>query len=251
MNMKTYIINPDKLHPETLEFYKSFTNLTNYIEDADIIIVSDFSPIETDKIVAMNATCPDNVKAPKIIKLEPETGELNDIVAVPELCLWAMLELVRKRGCQELKGKTLGIIGRGRIGTILGDMANNLGMKIATYDIVEDRGMNDLETVLNQDIVSLNISSTEENRGFMDKAKFETMKPNSYFLNSARPWLVDGEAFRWAMREKLAGAWVDFDLGWTAENLIQTNHIGGGTIESKKKTELIIAKKVKQYANSK
>src|SRR3990167_1915822 len=243
--MKTYIINPNKLHPETLAFYKSFADLTNYIEDADIIIVSDFSPIETDKIVAMNATCPDNVKAPRIIKLEPETGELNDVVAVPELCLWAMFELIRKRGGQELKGKTLGVIGRGRIGTILGDMVSSLGMKIATYDIKENRGMNELETVLKQDIVSLNISSTEENRGFMDRAKFEMMKDGSYFLNSARPWLVDNEAFKWAMENKLAGAWVDFELGWTAKNLIQTNHQGGNTIESKKKTELIIANKVK------
>src|SRR3990167_7602229 len=203
------------------------------------------------KLVVTRTTGTDHITGKvEVIKLVGE--ELTDVVAVPELCLWAMLELVRKRGGQELRGKTLGIIGnQGRIGNILNNMATYLGMKVLGQDIKDTDServshAGKLEVVLqNSDIISLNISSTEENRGFMDRAKFEMMKDGTYFLNSARPWLVDDEAFKWAMENKLAGAWVDFELGWTAKNLIQTNHQGGNTIESKKKTELIIANKVK------
>src|SRR3990167_8087219 len=61
-------------------------------------------------------------------------SELGDVEAVPLLTLWAILELVRRRDERELKGKTLGIIGYGRIGKILGSYAQNLGMKVAIDD---------------------------------------------------------------------------------------------------------------------
>lgn len=109
-----------------------------------------------------------------------------------------------------------------------------------------------LEQLLKKsDIVSLNVSSTEENRGFFDREKFDLMKEGSYFLNSARPWLVDNLALKDNLESgKLAGAWVDFDLGFTAPNLIQTNHIGGKTLESSIKTEEIIVNKIIHWSKS-
>src|SRR3990167_4680066 len=160
------------------------------------------------KLVATRTTGTDHITGKvEVIKLVGE--ELTDVVAVPELCLWAMLELVRKRGGQELRGKTLGIIGnQGRIGNILNNMATYLGMKVLGQDIKDTDServshAGKLDVILqSSDIISLNISSTEENRGFMDRAKFEMMKDGTYFLNSARPWLVDDEAFKWAMENK-------------------------------------------------
>ncbi len=187
----------------------------------------------------------------KVIKLNGE--ELMDVKAVPLLSLWAILELVRKRGGQELEGKTLGIIGYGRIGKLLGDMAEKLGMKILQCDRHQMPSLQNAlaYTVLqDSDIISLNISSTEENRGYMNRAWFEAMKDGSYFLNSSRGWLVNEDAFKWAMENKLAGAWTDFPVNFTAENLIQTNHIGGKTIESSIKTEKIITEKLIAWSKS-
>ena len=209
------------------------------------------------KLVATRTTGTDHITGKvEVIKLIGE--ELTDVVAVPELCLWAMLELVRRRGGQELKGKTIGIIGgAGRIGMLLNDRAGKLGMSTLLDDskfhhFNSKARQDNLERLLKEsDIVSLNISSTEENREFMDKEKFDLMKQGSYFLNSARPWLVDNLALKENLEsDKLAGAWVDFDLGFTAPNLIQTNHIGGKTLESSIKTEEIIVNKIISWSKS-
>lgn len=258
---KIYLRNQGNFHPETVCFYQENFELVPE-DDAEIVVINDFEPIETEKVVAINATCPDNVKAPEIIKLEPETGELDDIVAVPELTLWAMLELVRKRGGQELNGKVLGIVGYGRISKLVKKRAESFGMEIIYYDTKEldrlfpkkfidlfkttPRGLYCLDLLLaNSDIVSLNITASEDNRNFMDRAKFEQMKCGSYFLNSSRGWLVDNNALKDALASgKLAGAWSDFPTGFENPNLLITNHIAGSTLESKQKTEMIIARKV-------
>src|SRR3990167_10724224 len=118
------------------------------------------------KLVATRTTGTDHITGKvEIIKLVGE--ELTEVVAVPELICWAMLELVRKRDGRELKGKTLGIIGFGRIGTILDKYAQALEMKVRWTDSfsVPDTEIfqEDLVDVLyHSDIVSLNISSTEE-----------------------------------------------------------------------------------------
>lgn len=209
--------------------------------------ILDLAPI---KVVFTRTTATDHITGKvEVIKLNGE--ELTDVVAVPELCLWAMLELVRRRGGQELDGKTLGLIGYGRISKILERYALALGMKVLKYDtnFVETENQSHaglLEVVLkNSDIVSLHISSTEENRNFMDGDKFMLMKNGSYFLNSSRGWLVKNISLEWAFKKgKLAGAWTDFPVGFTAENLIQTPHIAGKTLESSIKTEKIICEKL-------
>lgn len=244
--------------------------LTGFRHTIDEEILS-LSPI---KAVFTRTTGTDHITGKvEIIKLVGE--ELTDVVAVPELCLWAMLELLRRRGGQELKGKTLGVIGYGRIGQILAKYGAFLGMSVIFNDphkyskslftakyideygeVEESEELTPHKQTLDEllkvsDIVSLNISSTEENRGFFNKEKFDLMKQGSYFLNSARPWLVDNLALKENLESgKLAGAWVDFDLGFTAENLIQTNHIGGKTLESSIKTEEIIVNKILQWSKS-
>ena len=178
-----------------------------------------------------------------------QSGWLTEVVAVPELCLWAMLELVRRRGGRELKGKTLGIIGYGRIGQLLDRMIDGFCVDILRYDNdPKDFGLDDLDNLddllKKSDIVSLNISSTEENRNFFDKDKFAQMKEGSYFLNSSRNWLVDNDAFKWALDNKLAGAWSDFEVPFEHPKLLVTNHKGGKTLESSLKTEKILVDKI-------
>ena len=183
-------------------------------------------------------------KGIEVVNLKGE--ELTEVVAVPELTLWAMLELVRKRDGRELSTKKLGIIGYGRIGTLLYDFASSLVDEIGVNDKEHpDSKINDL--LKWSDMVSLNISSTEDNRNFMDLEKFKIMKDGSYFLNSARGWLVDNDALKWALDNKLAGAWSDFPVPFEHPKLLVTNHVGGRTLESSQKTEVIIVNKLLEW----
>lgn len=251
--MKTYIINPDKLHPETLEFYKSFANLTNYIEDADIIISANFDGVDTDKkvIVGTNTTGLDHIKAPNAQIVSLRGLDLTEFTAVPELCIGMAIYLMRLWKKEEIKGKTLGIIGYGRIGRQLADYATVMGMNVIAID---KEGANDsvytLEKLLAEsDIVSLHITADEENRNWLNLDKIKLMKDGAILLNSARPWLVDYEALSHALHTmKLAGAWFDFDVSdyFKHARMYTTPHLGGTTVESTKRSELLIAKEIKK-----
>jgi len=239
--MKIHIIHPEKFHKETIDFYKE-----NFIfaskEEADVLVMNSFEPIEATKTVAINTTGIEHIKAPKIISLRGE--DLRDFTAVPELCLGMAVYLTRIFKKEEVRGKMLGLIGYGRIAQIFADYASGVGMQAQWYD---KSGGIDLKSLLEtSDIVSLHITADEENRNFMDREKFEQMKNGAIFLNSARPWLVDEEALKWALDNKLAGAWTDFEIPLQHEHLIQMPHLGGTTKESTKRSELLIARKLKK-----
>ncbi len=242
--MKIYLRQPKNFNSATIDFYKNNFDLVDHDSYADIIVINSFDPIEApNQIIACNSTGIEHIKAKEIISLRGE--DLTDLTAVSELCLGMAIYCTRIFKGEEIRGKTLGLIGYGRIANLFADMAVMMGMKIATYDKIEEKGMNTLETVLQCDIVSLHITADEENMHFMDKEKFDLMKPGSIFLNSSRPWLVNEYDFCRALNNKLAGAWVDFPMPF-AENLVFTPHLGGTTVESKAKSELIIAKKLLQ-----
>ena len=77
------------------------------------------------------------------------------------------------------------------------------------------------------------------------------MKQGSYFLNSARPWLVDNQALKDNLESgKLAGAWSDFPVSFEHPKLLVTNRIGGKTLESSQKTEVIIVNKLLEWLKS-
>lgn len=173
-------------------------------------------------------------KGIEVLSLRGE--DLSDITATAEWTFLNMGMLLRKTG-HELQGKTLGIIGYGRIGKLLHQYANAFKMRV----IAADKGQG-LDYLLKEsDIVSLHITADEENRNFMDGDKFELMKNGSWFLNSSRDWLVKATSLEWALRKgKLAGAWSDFP-----------EHQGGKTIESLVKTEEFIAEKLVKHLNDK
>lgn len=249
--MKIYLRNSWNFSKEAFDFYNANFELVQP-KEAEVIVINDFEKIKSDVLVACNSTGIEHIKALEIISLRGE--DLTDLTAVPELCLGMAIYLTRIFKGEEIRGKTLGLIGYGRIAHLFGAYAEFLGMNVIWYDKnseldLEISRKRTLEELLkNSDIVSLHITADEENRNFMDREKFEMMKQGSIFLNSARSWLVDQEAFNWALHNKLSGSWVDFkDTVLTdsdINNLITTPHLGGSTKESKKKSELIIAKKL-------
>ena len=120
-------------------------------------------------------------------------------------------------GSQEVRGKTLGIIGYGNIGAQLSVLAEAMGMDVCYYDIEEKlalgnaRKMLSMEALLEaSDIVSMHVDGRGSNKNIIGKNEFEKMKTNSVFINLSRGHVVDISALNDALdSEKLRGASVD------------------------------------------
>ena len=165
---------------------------------ADILVINDFKfkidkeIIDKVKAVFTRTTGLDHIdtdyakeKGVEVIPLKGE--ELGDVVAVPELCIGKMIELLRMgTPGYELKGKTLGLIGYGRVSKLVEKYALAFGTRVKWIDNfnVPDTEIfkEDLANVLYSDIVSLHITASEENRNFMDLEKFKIMKEGAFFF---------------------------------------------------------------------
>jgi len=199
--------------------------------------------------------------------------------AVAELVIGLMLNLARKislgdRGIKEgrwlkgemmgieLKGKTLGIVGLGRIGSRVGALAKAFGMKILVYDVIQlpeqlikslDAQVVDLDTLLSQsDFVTLHVPLTPETRHMMNRERLAKMKKGSYLINASRGEVVDEKALYEALKDGwLAGAALDVfeQEPPTSEvvklpNVVCTPHIGAQTVEAQDAAGEMLAEKV-------
>ena len=166
----------------------------------------------------------------------------------------------------ELGGKVLGLIGYGRVGSKVATRALGFGMSVLVYDPyvekskIESPGVQvkDLDYLLkNSDYVSLHARESKENENFLNSKAFSSMKPSAFFLNTARPSLVDEIALISALQNgKLAGAALDvlnYDPNRPTNpllnlaNVIVTPHIGGATFETTTKGAEIVARQLHRY----
>lgn len=158
-----------------------------------------------------------------------------------------------------LNGKTLGIIGYGRIGKQVKQIAESFGMKVITFDCLEGIShrflVGDLDNLLKEsDIITIHIPLSG-NEGFFTKDMFKKMKPTAYLINTSRDGVIEKGALIWALENgKISGAGIDFiddeDLvvfSKTHNNLILTPHIGGNTYEDREKTEQFIINQINNY----
>jgi D-3-phosphoglycerate dehydrogenase / 2-oxoglutarate reductase len=172
----------------------------------------------------------------------------------------------------ELHGKTIGIIGYGRIGRNLARYCHAFGMKILAYDPLKKISDTFTEQVekevllTNSDIVSVNYHLTGENHQSFTSADFDRMKTGSYFLNTARGELVDEPAMLEALKtSKLKAAAVDVisdearPLKWDHpvieyarrhENLTISPHTAGLTVDSETKAMTEILREITNAINS-
>ena len=156
-------------------------------------------------------------------------------------------------GSHEVRGRTLGIVGYGNIGTQLSVLAEALGMHVVFYDTAEKlalgnaRRMGSLEELLDiADVVTLHVDGRAGNAGMFGAEQFARMRPGSIFLNLSRGFVVDYGALReHILAGKIVGAAVDvfpdepkrtgdpFDSELRGlPNVILTPHIGGSTEEA-------------------
>lgn len=174
-------------------------------------------------------------------------------------------------GSHEVRGRTLGIIGYGNIGTQLSVLGENLGMSVVFYDTSEKlalgnaRRLDSLEELLAvSDIVTLHVDGRGGNAGLFGEKQFSQMKPGAIFLNLSRGFVVDTGALREAiLSHHLAGAAIDVfphepkKRGDAFEselrglpNVILTPHIGGSTLEAQESIGVFVANKIKDYVRT-
>jgi D-3-phosphoglycerate dehydrogenase len=173
-------------------------------------------------------------------------------------------------GSQEVKGKTLGIIGYGPIGSSVGVLAEALGMKVSFYDIVERPILGNAEKcdsmdelLKKSDIVTVHVDGRKENKHLINEKALRLMKQGALLLNASRGIVVDVEALSKAIkRGKIHGAAIDVfpkepksnDEPFVSPlqklpNVILTPHIGAATTEAQKNIAQFVAERIIEYIN--
>jgi D-3-phosphoglycerate dehydrogenase len=172
------------------------------------------------------------------------------------------------KGSFELRGKTLGIIGYGNIGSQVSVMAEALGMNVVYFDVLTKlphgnaKQIRDLRELLSQaDIVTLHVPSDATTRNMINEETLSAMKENAIFLNYSRGDVVDLDALKNFIESgKISGAAIDVfpfepekngdEFSTVLQNLpnvILTPHIGGSTEEAQANIGLDVTSKLINY----
>ena len=171
----------------------------------------------------------------------------------------------------EIRGKKLGIVGYGSIGTQLSILAENLGMDVHFHDVVNKLALGNasqaanLKTLLNTcDIITLHVPETASTKDMIGAAEFAEMKGGAIFLNASRGTVVVIDDLCDALRSgKLHGAAIDvFPVEPRSnadefisplrefDNVILTPHVGGSTLEAQENIGYEVAEKLLKYSNN-
>ena len=203
--------------------------------------------------------------------------------SVAELALGEIIMLVRRvfhssfalhrgiwhktaKGCHEVRGLTLGIVGYGKIGSQLSELAEAIGMKVIFCDVADvlargnARNCTFSELLQSADVVSLHVDGKPQNRNLFGEEEFRIMKKGAFLLNLSRGFVVNHEALAENLRSgKLSGAAVDVfpeepasgelfsDSLQNLPNVILTPHVGGSTEEAQQSIGQFVSAQVHRY----
>lgn len=296
------VLVTDKLADEAIKMLKDnnfevkyeeldHDSLLNEIAGYDALIVRSRTKVTADivekgasgnlKVIGRAGIGVDNIDVKKATELgiKVVNAPTGSTISVAELAVAHMLALARsipkadssmKRGewikkqlkGVELYGKTLGLIGSGRIAQHVARIARGLGMNILVYSphCTDEKAQKmgakraTLEEVLKEsDFVSLHIPKTEETYHLIDEEKLSLMKPTAYLINCARGGVVDEDAlYRFLKEGKIAGAAIDVfeeeppkgSKLLELENVILSPHIGASTKEAQIRAGTICVEQV-------
>ncbi len=295
------ILVADKIHEDGLKILKEFAEvevatdlkpdqLVKKIEGFDAIVVRSATKVTKEiiaagknlKFIARAGVGLDNVDAAAAkdrgitVFNAPEAPS----VAVAELVLSLMLAFSRKipqadlsvksgkwekklfMG-NELRGKTLGVVGTGRIGQAAAERAKGFEMKILLYDVVKNEDFArrigaqyvSLENVLREsDFITIHVPLIPQTERMIGKKEIAMMKPNAVLVNTSRGKILDETALVEALENKrIGGACLDvFENEPPAgspllklQNVVLAPHIGASTSESQRDAAVVIANKIK------
>ncbi len=300
--MMPVILVSDHLHPDGVEELKKLgevrvktglppSELLKEVEDVDVLVVRSATKVTREvleagkrlKIVARAGVGLDNIdqEAAKERGIKVLNAPESVSVAVAELVLGLMLSWCRRIPAAdasmrqgkwekskfmgiELRGKTLGILGTGRIGLEVARRAKAFGMRLLGHDIVQSKeflelggeyvGLEDL--LRNSDFVSLHVPLNEQTRNMLGERELRMMKPTAVLINTSRGAVVQEEALLKALREGwIAGACLD--VYWKEpissdhpllqlSNVVLTPHLGASTEEAQREAALVVAEKIRR-----
>ncbi|MCA1241300.1 phosphoglycerate dehydrogenase [Stappia stellulata] len=173
-------------------------------------------------------------------------------------------------GSNEVRGKTLGIVGYGNIGSQLSMLAEAMGMRVIFFDQTDKLRHGNVEPTETlhalleaSDVVSLHLPQTPETRGMIGRAEIAAMKKGAYLINNARGTVLDIDALADALKSgHLAGAAVDVfpsepksnDEEFLSplrglDNVILTPHVGGSTEEAQERIGEEVARRLVEYSD--
>ncbi len=173
-------------------------------------------------------------------------------------------------GSREVRGKRLGIVGYGHIGTQIGLLAEGIGMRVSYYDIDSKLALGNARATVSldlllegSDVVTVHVPETPQTQKMIGAAQLARMKPGSFLINASRGTVVDIDALVDALKSKhLAGAAIDvFPLEPKTgeefvsrlrglDNVLLTPHVGGSTEEAQQNIGLEVAEKLMKYSNN-
>ena len=174
-------------------------------------------------------------------------------------------------GATEVRGKTLGIVGYGHIGTQVGLLAEGIGMRVLFHDIVPKLALGNAvavgtldELLERSDVVTLHVPETPGTARLIAAAQLARMRPGSRLINASRGTVVDVDALAAALRSHyLAGAAIDVFPQEPGSNddefrsplrgldaVILTPHIGGSTLEAQEAIGIELAQKLVRYSDN-
>ena len=175
------------------------------------------------------------------------------------------------KGSFEIRGKTLGLVGYGSIGSQISVLAESLGMNVIFFDVVTKLTLGNayqcksLTELLNKsDIVSLHVPETPDTKNMIGSKELAAMKPGSVLINASRGTVVDIDALAKALASnQLAGAAIDvFPVEPKSntdefisplrefDNVFLTPHIGGSTMEAQENIGYEVAEKLVKYSDN-
>jgi D-3-phosphoglycerate dehydrogenase len=173
------------------------------------------------------------------------------------------------KGSHEIRGRTLGIVGYGNIGTQLSNLAEAMGLRVIFFDTADRlahgnaRRMRTLDDLLAEaDVVSIHVDGRPGNAGMFGAEQFARMRPRSLFINASRGMVVDDVALREnILSGHIAGAALDvFPVEPKAQgdefesalrgldNVILTPHVGGSTQEAQEEIGYFVAGKLAGFS---
>ena len=172
-------------------------------------------------------------------------------------------------GAHEVRGLTLGIVGYGKIGSQLSDLAEAMGMRVIFYDSAHvlapgnARAVSFRELLQEADVVTLHVDGKPQNKNLFGAEEFEAMKEGACFLNLSRGFVVDHEALAACLKSgKIAGCAIDvfpsepesgaaFKIALQGlPNVILTPHIGGSTEEAQQNIGSFVSAKLLDYVKT-
>ena len=224
----------------------------------------------------------------QVLSLKDESNFLRQITATAELTWALLLNLVRNivsanRSVMnkewmrnnfygtELRGLTLGVVGLGRLGTMVANYGKVFGMKILAHDLeptseAEVKYVSFDQLLSQSDVISVHLSLNSSTRAFFNESAFNKMKNGAIFINTSRGEIIDESALVKALKSGRLGAaaidvmsgevsqsskWLErsqlFRYAQENSNLLITPHIGGVTYQSVEKTNLYMIEKLSEF----